>query len=490
MPLAMLLALPPAGAQTTVDYDADDDGLIEIANPAQLNAIRHDLDGDGLQGSVTVPAWANYIAAGAFPSPASGQCPGGCQGYELTADIDLSGYANWNPIGGTFNTTFDGNGHSISGLTATVTGSHAGLFHQLGGSGVVRKVGVINPAIRVTSSDDAGALVGRGDSGSSIHSSYVSGGSITLTVTAENGNGGGLAGYTRGTVRASYSTARVVLEGSPQGVYLGGLVGWLRGGQITASYAAGAVTGSSAGSGTYIGGLVGSSTHSSAAITDSYCNNAATTQNACVRADQLSASTKNDAAQGKTARELRRPTQYAGTIYANWNLDLSDPADGMGDDPWDFGTHRNYPLLKIDKNGDGRATCEEFSGQPCYRAPGPPPYNPAHDHPEIYTNPRYEMAASCAVQTTGTGDDAISTSTLTFDLGDYTRPLTLALSLWDGDVFRSLQSQDINMPELRQTGQTATVEVVTDPAQTRFRIDSEYGLNLVLGYADCHTDDP
>ena len=100
------------------------------------------------------------------------------------------------------------------------------------------------------------------------------------------------------------------------------------------------------------------------------------------------------------------------------------------------------------------------------------------------------MATSCAVQTTGTGDDAVSTSTLTFDLGDYTRPLTLALSLWDGTHFRSLQSQGISMPELRQEGQTATVEVVTDPAQTRFRLDSEYGLNLVLGYADCHTDDP
>ena len=36
----------------------------------------------------------------------------------------------------------------------------------------------------------------------------------------------------------------------------------------------------------------------------------------------------------------------------------------------------------------------------------------------------------------------------------------------------------------------ATVEVVTEPAKTRFRLDGPYGLNLVLGYADCHTDDP
>ena len=32
---------------TAVDYDTDDDGLIEIRTLAQLDAVRHDLDGDG-----------------------------------------------------------------------------------------------------------------------------------------------------------------------------------------------------------------------------------------------------------------------------------------------------------------------------------------------------------------------------------------------------------------------------------------------------------
>ena len=40
-----------------VDYDLDDDGLIEIATLAQLDAVRHDLDGDG------VPAGAGEAAA-------------------------------------------------------------------------------------------------------------------------------------------------------------------------------------------------------------------------------------------------------------------------------------------------------------------------------------------------------------------------------------------------------------------------------------------
>ena len=36
-----------ARAQTTVDYDGDDDGLIEVTTVAQLGAIRWDLNGDG-----------------------------------------------------------------------------------------------------------------------------------------------------------------------------------------------------------------------------------------------------------------------------------------------------------------------------------------------------------------------------------------------------------------------------------------------------------
>ena len=37
-------------ANATVDYDADNDGLIEVSNLAQLNAVRWDLDGNGVGG--------------------------------------------------------------------------------------------------------------------------------------------------------------------------------------------------------------------------------------------------------------------------------------------------------------------------------------------------------------------------------------------------------------------------------------------------------
>ena len=487
----MLLAIQPAAAQT-VDYDADDDGLIDITTPQQLNAIRHDPNGNGDATD------GDYVAAFLNRDTNSATrmgCPSGtCTGYELRANIDLStDYATWTPIP-SFATTLRGNGHTISGLnvsTSTALGSaHAGFILTLASGGFIREVGLINPSVRSTTVDtgnNVGGLVAEMSSGSRIYHSFARGGTVRGTHSSRVG---GLAGYNAGTIRASYS-AVTATTGNDNGHYIGGLVGWLSSGSIQASYSAGVVV---AGTGQNVraGRGIGRSSNASSSISNSYCDSsiAGPVNNngepICIF-DETGGS--NVTMTAVTSRDLKRPTGYTG-IYANWDVD-TDGVSG-NDDPWDFGTRRNYPLLKVDKDGDGTATCLEFSGQPCYVyvPPSPPPYNPAHDHPEIYQNARYEMAVSCEVRTTGTGDEAVSTSTLTFDLGDYTRPLTLALSLWDGDVFRSLQSQGITMPELRQDGQTATVEVVTDPAQTRFRLDSEYGLNLVLGYADCHTDDP
>ncbi|MCY4557737.1 MAG: fibronectin type III domain-containing protein, partial [Chloroflexi bacterium] len=47
---------------------------------------------------------------------------------------------------------------------------------------------------------------------------------------------------------------------------------------------------------------------------------------------------------GKTTAELQEPAGYTG-IYANWNEDLD--GDGSDDDPWDFGTSCQYPVLKF-----------------------------------------------------------------------------------------------------------------------------------------------
>ena len=485
------------------DYDADDDALIDIRSQAQLAAIAHDLNGDG---DTSVTAYGTTFPSRLNTASNRMGCPSGtCTGYELAGDLTLTG--SWTPIG-SYTATFDGQGYTISGLSVSVSSGRAGLFGELTtANGVIRNVGIISPSVtNSAASQRSGALVGNIGSGANVETSYVAGGGVTIS--GATSQAGGLAGVNAGRIRASYATAAVSTTGNPTNFYLGGLVGYGLGGEITASYAAGAVT---PGSGTGdAGGLVGRSDGAGDTVTDSYCDSSVMLVTACIGALAGSPVSTATAAAHPTA-DLQSPTGYtAGSLYANWNLNLDGDAN-TDDDPWDFGTASQYPALKFDTDGNGTATAYEFGVQG-RSAPTPPtpvdpnpqpgggssavargggqPYHPASAHPEIYANPRHEMTASCEVVTTGAGDAAKTTSTLTFDLGTYTRPITLVLSLWEGQFFRTLQSQGIAMPELRQDGQTATVEVVTDPMQTRFRIDSEYGLNLVLGYADCHTDDP
>ena len=71
-----------AGAR---DYDADNDGLIDVRTLAQLDALRYDLNGDGLVDGAT---WMPYYAAFAMGALGMG-CPDGCTGYELEADLDF-----------------------------------------------------------------------------------------------------------------------------------------------------------------------------------------------------------------------------------------------------------------------------------------------------------------------------------------------------------------------------------------------------------------
>ena len=140
-----------ASAQSLTDYDADDDGLIEIEWLEQLNAVRWDLDGDGV-----VDDDSNGEAySKAFPDAVNGMgCADGCQGYELIRDLDFkktSGYRSgsvndkwtrgdgWLPIAvkDAFHSAFDGNGHVISNLYIDRTGDDqpeiSGLFARNGG---------------------------------------------------------------------------------------------------------------------------------------------------------------------------------------------------------------------------------------------------------------------------------------------------------------------------------------------------------------------
>ena len=252
-PAATATPTPTPAPAADRDYDTDDDGLIEIASLAQLDVIRHDLDGDG------VSVHADYAAA--FPNAMDEMgCFAGCSGYELAADLDFDTNGNgradagdtywnggygWFPIGDPetdfrFNTTFDGNGHTIANLYIRWTDvDHIGFFRATGEDAMIRNLGLT--ALRIAGGDDrVGGLVG--DNDGAIVNSYTTG------RVAGGGRVGGLVGFNSGSVSGIYSS--VLVAGS--GDRVGGLAG-SNSSSIADSYATGNVTGD----GGNIGGLVG-----------------------------------------------------------------------------------------------------------------------------------------------------------------------------------------------------------------------------------------
>ena len=189
---------------------------------------------------------------------------------------------------------------------------------------------------------------------------------------------------------------------------------------------------------------------------------------------------------GKTTAELQSPTGYTG-IYQEWNLDLD--GDGRPDNLWNFGTESDYPALNTPEQRAALADSPPLGGPREARPPQDTPYDPAADHPEVYVNDRWDMAVECEAQRGA--DGAVEGSLIRFDLGRYAGAVILHLAVWNGEFFMSYESQDIDVPLLVREGQLAWVRVVTDPGETRFLLDGVGPTtNLVLGYADCHTDDP
>ena len=211
MLLLLLAVAHPAEAAESIDYDTDDDGLIEIHNLAQLNNIRWDADGDGQLGTWRGMHDGKNRAAGtptyeeSFPNAAEGMgCPDtGCRGYELMADLDFDsngdgsvtaddhdgaywkGGSGWfsskiGAYGRPYSAEFNGNGHTISNLFINMTDWHktngstreVGLFGRV--TGTIRNLGVINADIGVDR-DYAGIIASSLSSGGSVRNSYTTG---------------------------------------------------------------------------------------------------------------------------------------------------------------------------------------------------------------------------------------------------------------------------------------------------------------------------
>ena len=209
---------------------------------------------------------------------------GGKTDINITLDknIDLTG-KDWTPIGTSFDNsytgTFDGGGHTITGLTITTKDQFVGLFGYLNRAGTVKNV--VMEGIQITSNHmfgNTGGVVGSGwgtiencsVSGSVSGTVYVGGvvgvqigGSITGCSSSATVKGtvdvGGVAGEKWGSMTACYATGNVTLEiDSPKNLSGGGLVGFNGGSSVLACYATGNVTstGSSTGN-VHIGGFLG-----------------------------------------------------------------------------------------------------------------------------------------------------------------------------------------------------------------------------------------
>ena len=203
----------------------------------------------------------------------------------LDTDIDLTG-KDWTPIGtdydNSYKGTFDGGGHTITGLTFTTNDEYAGLFGRLNRAGTVKNV--VMEGVQITSNQIDGGSIGGvvGSSWGTIENCSVSGsvsgtvyvggvvgvqigGSITGCSSSATVKGmvdvGGVAGQTNSsaTLTACYATGNVIIEIDPKKNIAGGsLVGMNAGISLLACYATGNVTstGSSTGK-VHIGGFLG-----------------------------------------------------------------------------------------------------------------------------------------------------------------------------------------------------------------------------------------
>ena len=291
-------ATPLATGTSASARDRDGDGLIEVDNLMQLDAMRWDLDGDGISDNADYAAAFSDADTGTLCSTAS------CAGYELTANLDFDtngngeadeGDAYWNGGGGwipigesndSFDTTFDGGGHTIANLFIRRS-PNVGLFGVLGSGSAVSGIGLVDASVAASGFGAAGALagIGRGAIEDSFTDGLVAGcvdqigglvglndGSIQNSRSAGNvesarrvsdsdrracyAGGGGLAGVNSGSISDSYAAGSVTGKDCPGEctAEVGGLVGGNEiGGEITNSYATGVVSGV----GDNFGGLAG-----------------------------------------------------------------------------------------------------------------------------------------------------------------------------------------------------------------------------------------
>jgi len=183
--------------------------------------------------------------------------------YQLNCDLNLAStsYATWQPIGSydiPFTGAFDGQGHKISGYTASYVTSapdgadlkYSGLFAYIGTAGSVKRLGVSGA---LTSS--AFYIGGIAAYNLGVISECFNSGTLSATI---DGNVGGIAGCNGGTIINCYNTGNIsagnTVSNWPNAGGIAAIDADVTGVNVTNCYNTGAIT---CGINVYGAGIVG-----------------------------------------------------------------------------------------------------------------------------------------------------------------------------------------------------------------------------------------
>ena len=439
-----------------VDVDIDDDGLVEIYYLEDLDAIRHQPDGRGYQ----APSSDRELNSLGCDEDDSGSC----SGYEIARHLDfgndlhylnLANKATWTTNTGwlridSLTAVLEGNGNTILGLYIQRNEAGQGLFRQLGGSGLIRNLGLLGVNISSMSSDFAGGFVSNlGER--NIINSYVWG------TIAGNQSIGGLASGNRSTIANSYARVSINSQGFSGGLYARSLA------SVNNSYVRGSIGGSSR-----IGAIV---SETSGSIEDSY----AATNRDNIKGSGTARIFNSHARTGTGHNGLKQPTApgtSGSELYSGWDTDR-----------WDFGTSAQFPILKYYSTATG-----VFQGACSADAP-----EAATDQPQCGTFLPDQNDGLRDLQIISEGitlDEVFASETTNHVITFYddTPTLKLRLKAYESDSQISVRirgddidyfagtratpdvSDDISLTDIGQTTMTITVREVFPDTETQYML--------------------
>ena len=243
MLLMMMLTTATAWAESaigSIQYNSTG-GYYEIGSVNNLNDLAVYVNGTGTYSTDVVETTAHN-----------------CSGltFKMTANITYTHTTAWNDAESTennftaigydnaFRGTFDGQGHTISGIRIykggnSGTNSDQGLFGGTYDGATIR--GIILTDARITGWKDTGGIVGS-NSGTAIVSDCHVAADVTIHAVQSNANyHGGIVGRNGDYATVSYCTSAATLTKTGSGSDYGGIAGYNDGGTLSHNLAIGAV---------------------------------------------------------------------------------------------------------------------------------------------------------------------------------------------------------------------------------------------------------